>query len=349
MRLVTFRRRGVGDPVERVGALLPDGRTVDLFAGYAAYVAAGGNGARALELAAERMPRDMIAFFAGGPGTRDIAETVLGFVADRLARGDAVLAPDAAPVVFAEGEIKLLAPVPRPPRIRDYLTYAGHATGGGLRLPEAFYEMPICYKGNPFSVIGPEDEIPWPAYTDQLDYELELGFYIGKEGRNIPVEEAGAYIAGLTIFNDVSARDIQMREMSLTIGPSKGKDFCNVMGPCAVTPDELDEWNIVMRARINGEIWSEGTTRDRQFSLAEVVAWASYCETIYPGEFIAVGTVSGGCGLEINRWIKPGDVVELEAEGIGVLRNRVGQKEQVPENAGLRSYRIPPRVGPTAH
>jgi 2-keto-4-pentenoate hydratase/2-oxohepta-3-ene-1,7-dioic acid hydratase in catechol pathway len=104
-----------------------------------------------------------------------------------------------------------------------------------------------------------------------------------------------------------------------------------------------------MRARVNGEIWSEGTTRDRQFSLAEVVAWASYCETIYPGEFIAVGTVSGGCGLEINRWIKPGDVVELEAEGIGVLRNRVGQKEQVPENAGLRSYRIPPQVGPTAH
>jgi 2-keto-4-pentenoate hydratase/2-oxohepta-3-ene-1,7-dioic acid hydratase in catechol pathway len=198
--------------------------------------------------------------------------------------------------------------------------------------------MPICYKCNTLSVIGPEEEILWPAYTEMLDYELEIGFYIGKQGRNIPVEEAGEYIAAVTIFNDVSARDIQMREMTLTIGPSKGKDFCTVMGPCAVTMDELDEFGLQMRARVNGEIWSEGTSKHRRFSFAEVVAWASYCETIYPGEFLAVGTVGGGCGLELNRWIKPGDLVELEVDGIGVLRNRVGQKETPPPNAGIKSF-----------
>ena len=158
------------------------------------------------------------------------------------------------------------------------------------------------------------------------------------------VDDAAEHIAGATIFNDVSARDIQIREMSLQIGPSKGKDFCNVMGPCVVTMDELDEFGLRMVARINGEVWSEGTSAERRFSFAEVVAWASYCETIHPGEFIGVGTVGGGCGYEIDRWIQPGDVVELEIEGIGVLRNRVGEREAVPPGAGLPTYRIPARA-----
>jgi 2-keto-4-pentenoate hydratase/2-oxohepta-3-ene-1,7-dioic acid hydratase in catechol pathway len=347
MRLVTFRIPTANGPVERVGALLPDERVVDLSAGYAAYALSrnAGSPTRAYELTAGRMPVDMIRFFEGGHTTREVAETALGFISDIIRRGDTPRAPQGETVVYDRSSVKLLAPVPRPTRIRDYLTYSAHAGGSGLTLPEAFSEMPICYKGNPYSVIGPDDEILWPAYTDQLDYELELGFYIGKEGRNIPVEQAGEYIAAVTIFNDVSARDIQLREMTLTIGPSKGKDFCNVMGPCAVTPDEVDEFSLVMRARVNGELWSEGTSRERQFSFAEVVAWASYCETIYPGEFLAVGTVGGGCGYELNRWLKPGDLLELEAEGIGVLRNRIGHREQVPANAGLRSYRIPARVG----
>jgi len=278
-----------------------------------------------------------------------MGESVLGFAGDALGRGDTRRGPGGEAVVHEPGSVKLLAPVPRPRRIRDYLTYPAHAAASGLALPEAFAAMPICYKGNVDSVIGPDEEVVWPAFRAQLDYELELGFYTGKGGRNIPVEEAGDYIAAVTIFNDVSARDIQMFEMSLRIGPSKGKDFCNVMGPCAVTPDEIDEFNLKMQARVNGEVWTDAVSRERQFSFAEIVAWASYCEDIYPGEFMAVGTVGGGCGLELDRWLKPGDVVELEVEGIGVLRNRYGQKEQVPANAGLKTYRIPEPVHIGAH
>ncbi len=333
MRLVTFQD-ALG-PGSRVGALIGGDRVVDLRAALAAsFVEAGQSAASAEASSAAQMPIDMIELFVAGEVGRAAAVQAITFAGSE-ANGPS---PDGRAMVHASGAVKLLAPVPRPTRIRDYLTYDAHAAGSGLKLPPAFYEMPICYKGNPFAVIGTGEEISWPAYTDQLDYELELGFYISKEGRNIPVEEAGAYIAGATIFNDVSARDIQMREMSLTIGPSKGKDFCNVMGPCITTMDELDEFNIGMRARVNGEVWSEGSSKGRAFSFAQVVSWASYCETIYPGEFIAVGTVGGGCGFELGRWIQPGDMLELEMDGIGVLRNRIGQKEQVPANAGLKSF-----------
>ena len=115
-----------------------------------------------------------------------------------------MLSTEGHPVVFADGTAQLLAPVPKPTRIRDYLTYEAHGSGSGLALPPAFSEMPICYKCNHLSVIGPEEEIPWPPYTDKLDYELEIGFYIGKTGRNIRVEEAPEYIAAVTIFNDVA-------------------------------------------------------------------------------------------------------------------------------------------------
>jgi 2-keto-4-pentenoate hydratase/2-oxohepta-3-ene-1,7-dioic acid hydratase in catechol pathway len=336
MKLVTFRSVAGS---ARVGAFLPEGAVVDLQAAYAArLIHAGGRASSSDSLAAERIPGTMIDFFAAGKGALHPAAEAMAFASDSLRKGDNVLSTAGHPITFATGAADLLAPVPKPPRIRDYLTYEAHGSGSGLALPPAFSEMPICYKCNHLSVIGPEDEILWPPYTDRLDYELEIGFYIGKMGRNIRVEEAPEYIAAVTIFNDVSARDIQLREMTLTIGPSKGKDFCTVMGPCAVTMDEIDEWNLNMRARVNGEVWSEGTSRHRRFSFAEVVAWASYSETIYPGEFLAVGTVGGGCGLELNRWIKPGDVVELEVEGIGVLRNRVGQKETVPAGAGLTTY-----------
>jgi 2-keto-4-pentenoate hydratase/2-oxohepta-3-ene-1,7-dioic acid hydratase in catechol pathway len=339
MRLVTFQTTVAGISAQRIGALLPGDHVVDLRAACESRLRQRGERAASAELRAiSEIPSDMIRFFEGGKEAHGVAEEVLAFAADSLSRGDSLRAGDGSQVVHALGDVVLLAPVPRPTRIRDYLTYEAHGSGSGLTLPDAFYEMPICYKCNTLSVIGPEQDILWPAYTDKLDYELEIGFYIGKQGRNIPVEEAGEYIAAVTIFNDVSARDIQLYEMSLTIGPSKGKDFCTVMGPCAVTMDEIDEFGLQMRARVNGEVWSEGTSRARRFSFAQVLAWASYCETIFPGEFLAVGTVGGGCGLELNRWIQPGDLLELEVDGIGVLRNKIDNKETVPANAGLSTY-----------
>jgi 2-keto-4-pentenoate hydratase/2-oxohepta-3-ene-1,7-dioic acid hydratase in catechol pathway len=204
--------------------------------------------------------------------------------------------------------------------------------------------MPICYKCNIETIIGPDETLLWPSYTDQLDFELELGFFTSGGGRNLTPAEAQSRIAGITIFNDVSARDIQVFEMSLTIGPSKGKDFCTAMGPCVLTMDEVDEWSVQMSARVNGEEWASGTTANRQFSFAEVLAWASLDEDVYPGEFFGLGTVGGGCGLELDRWIQPGDVVELEASGVGVLRNPVGAKQVAPQGAGVRSYRGSPAV-----
>jgi 2-keto-4-pentenoate hydratase/2-oxohepta-3-ene-1,7-dioic acid hydratase in catechol pathway len=208
--------------------------------------------------------------------------------------------------------------------------------------------MPICYKCNIETVIGPGDPLLWPSYTAQLDFELELGFFISGGGVNLTPKQAAGLIAGVTIFNDVSARDIQMFEMALTIGPSKGKDFCSAMGPCILTMDEVDEWSVQMAARVNGETWTTGTTRNRQFSFAEVLAWASLHEPVYPGEFFAIGTIGGGCGLELDRWIQPGDVVELEASGVGVLSNPVGARQAAPPGAGVLSYTGAPQVEPRA-
>ncbi|WP_280230641.1 fumarylacetoacetate hydrolase family protein [Nocardia cyriacigeorgica] len=283
----------------------------------------------------------------GADGMR-AAEDAVEFARLSLDRGDTPTAPGGTSVILPLDTVTLLAPVPRPRRIRDYLTYEGHAAGSGLAVPEAFRSVPICYECNTGTVLGPGDPIPWPAYTEQLDFELEIGFYVGKAGRNISVEDAPNHIAGVTIFNDISARDIQFYEMSLNIGPSKGKSFGTVMGPCLLTIDEVDEFAIGCTARVNGEVWARADTGGRRYSFAEVLAWASYCEPVCPGEFLAVGTVSGGCGLELDRWIRPGDVVELEASGIGVLRNVVDEPEQVPPGAGIASYSGAPRVS-TVH
>ncbi|TCP56646.1 2-keto-4-pentenoate hydratase/2-oxohepta-3-ene-1,7-dioic acid hydratase in catechol pathway [Tamaricihabitans halophyticus] len=328
MKLATFARP---DGVARLGAVTDQG-LIDLRA------AAELLGSPAAEVD-RAVLGDLGAFFAGGSAARQLAEDVVGAVlaareAGRLAGSAAHL------VIFPPEEVQLLAPM-RPRRIRDYLTYQQHATGAGVAVPPAFSAMPICYQCNVDSVIGPDEVIPWPAYTDQLDYELEIGFFVGTGGRDLSPERAAERIGGVTLFNDVSARDIQFFEMSMGIGPSKGKDFCNVLGPVVVTMDEIDEYAIELTARVNGAVWSHGTTANRQYSFAEVLAWASYGEDVYPGEFLAVGTVGGGCGAELDRWIQPGDVVELEASGIGVLRNQVGQPAR--QTAGLPSYQGAPR------
>jgi 2-keto-4-pentenoate hydratase/2-oxohepta-3-ene-1,7-dioic acid hydratase in catechol pathway len=154
--------------------------------------------------------------------------------------------------------------------------------------------------------------------------------FIGRQGRDIAESEAASYIAGYTIFNDFSARDMQLREMQGRLGPAKGKDFDtgNVMGPWLVTPEEIaDPYALTMTARVNGEEWSRASTGDLHFTLEEIIAYISRDETLYPGDFIGAGTAPGGCGLELDRWIQAGDVVELEVEGLGVLRNEVSRQD----------------------
>ena len=220
-----------------------------------------------------------------------------------------------------------LAPLD-PPLMRDCLVFETHLRNSFLKvlgkIPEQYYEMPLYYKGNPLTLIGHEQEVLWPGYTQSMDYELELGFVIGRSGKDLAPAQADAHLFGVTIFNDFSARDIQMNEMKGMLGPAKGKDFATALGPWITTVDELDVHNLTMIARVNGEEWSRGSSASMMWKIEELIAYISKGEGIHAGELIGSGTVGFGCGLEHGKLLKPGDMVELEVEGIGVLRNRIG-------------------------
>jgi 2-keto-4-pentenoate hydratase/2-oxohepta-3-ene-1,7-dioic acid hydratase in catechol pathway len=226
---------------------------------------------------------------------------------------------------------RLLAPL-RPRSLRDFLTFEGHLHNAlgrlGRPIPDEWFDVPAYYKGLPDTVIGPEETIPWPAYTDRLDHELELAAVIGRRGKDIPTEDAMSYVFGYTIWNDVSARDVQTRELPIGMGPAKAKDWdgSNVLGPCLVTADEVDGTNVRMAVRVNGELWGEDSTANMHHTFADLIAYASQAQTLYPGEVLGSGTAAGGSGLELDRRLEEGDIVELEVEGIGVLRNTIGRK-----------------------
>ena len=257
-----------------------------------------------------------------------------------------------ASAVLVRSDVRLCAPIQPPPQIRDCSCFELHlrqsfAAARRLRVarepdPEAafksmntraddrvidtFNRQPIYYKGNRFAVIGPDDDVIWPSYSKAMDFELELGCYIGKKGKDIPRDKARDHILGYTIFNDMSARDAQAVEMVGMLGPAKSKDFDtgNVMGPCLVTADEIDDpYDLNMIARVNGEEWGRGNTRDMRWRFEDLIAHISRSETLYPGEVLGSGTVGNGCGLEHLRFLKPDDVIELEIDGIGILRTRL--------------------------
>jgi len=297
MKLCTFEVGGA----RRLGVVTTGGKILDVEA------ATGG-----------AAPGDMLAFLSAGEAGRTAVEAALE-------------SPAPGAKTYDPGEVRLLAPLPRPNSMRDCLAFEDHLKNSmpGREIPQAWYEIPCYYKGNPDTVQGTGADVEWPSYTNMLDYELEFAAVIGKQGRDIPKEEAWGYIAGYTVFNDVSARDIQMKEMALQLGPAKGKDMDggNILGPYLVT---ADEWNPrdghLMLARVNGEEWSRGTTSAMYHDFAAIVSYISMGETLHVGDVIGSGTVGTGCGLELRRFPKPGDVIELEIEGIGVLRNRFVKK-----------------------
>ena len=233
-------------------------------------------------------------------------------------------------VTHSREDVRLLAPIPHPPQMRDFLCFEQHLVQAfkaiGRTPPQAWYERPLFYHPSRFSVCGTDTDVAWPAYSDKIDFELEFGCYIGKAGKDIPKEKAREHVFGYTIFNDFSARDEQTKDMAGQLGPGKGKDFdnANAMGPCLVTADEIgDAYRLEMRVRVNGEEWGRGNSRDMHWKFEDCIAHASRSETLHAGEFFGSGTVGNGCGLESLRFLKRGDSVELEVEGIGVLRNRV--------------------------
>jgi 2-keto-4-pentenoate hydratase/2-oxohepta-3-ene-1,7-dioic acid hydratase in catechol pathway len=231
---------------------------------------------------------------------------------------------------LALADVRFLPPVD-PPLLRDFMAFEEHARNAGKRMAntaaQELARRPVYYKGNPAMFIGHEQEVPWPNYTSHMDYELELGLVIGKIGSNLTPDEAMEHLLGVTIFNDFSARDIQGQEMRGLLGPAKGKDFATGVGPWITTRDELDLANLTMVARVNGEEWTRNSSSTITWSIGELIAYASKGETLWPGELLGTGTIGLGCGLELGKQLRPGDVVELEVDGIGVLRNRIGQPQ----------------------
>lgn len=328
MKLITFKvPTPLGDAL-RIGALI-DQQVVDLNLAYAAFLLTEGNTERFQVLSDVLVPSDMIDFFKGGKLSLEAAHQAVDFAKTRLTNGVELAGPNNEQIIYEFADVELMAPVPKPNSIRDTISFETHAKNfekrTGKPMPQLWYEQPLYYKGNCNTVIGHNAPITWPDYTEKLDYELEFGIYIGKTGKNISAENASDYIAGYTIFNDVSARDSLQNEISMLLGPAKGKDMDtgNVMGPCLVTPDELDVSDLKMQARINGETWSEGSTSDMYWSFSKIIEFISKSETLYPGDFIGSGTIAYGCGDELERWIQRGDIVELEIEGIGILKNSV--------------------------
>lgn len=244
-------------------------------------------------------------------------------------------------VTLESGQVRLLPPLPRPMSLRDFYAFEQHVatahSNRGKEVPEAWYEFPVFYFSNPHAAFGPEEIVPMPSYSQALDFELEVACVIGQPGRDIPADRAGAFIFGYMIFNDWSARDEQRAEMSVGLGPAKGKDFASSFGPSLVTADELEDrtagrpgvYDLEMIARVNGEEVARGNWSDIHYSFGDMIARASSDVFLLPGEVIGSGTVGGGSLLEITGgdgpWLQPGDVVELEIERLGVLRNVVGK------------------------
>lgn len=313
MKFVTFE---LNDGLQRSGALFDnDSKIADLAAGWSSK-----NGSERADLASIQ------SLIEGSDESLAAAREVFEYVSEKQPEGTWVNSADA----------QLLAPIPQPIQMRDFLCFQEHLVNSmkiGEMMGEAvdtsmfdtMKELPIYYKCNRFSVGGPDQDIEWPDYAAMMDYEMEFAAVIGKKGKNISRDQAREYIFGYTIFKDMSARDYQVIEMKGMLGPGKGKDFDNgtILGPCIVTADEIDPRNVDMTVRINGAEVSRGNSGDMYHQFEDCIEHVSRSETIYPGEIIASGTVGLGSGLERLSLLRENDVIEMEVDGIGVLRNRI--------------------------
>ena len=267
-----------------------------------------------------------------------------------LVRAYAVL--QSRPATIPSDQVGWVAPLPLPAQIRDCLGFEEHLknsfesaiklsamaaddpmkaeqalrASGRFAVPDVWYQQPLYYKANRFSVAQSGKDIVWPAYSEVMDFELELACIIGKKGKDIKKGNAEDHIFGYTIYNDLSARDAQMLESPGMLGPAKSKDFDDsiILGPVIVTKDELDDpYNLRMQARVNGETWCDNNSNTIHWTFSDMIAHISKSETLHPGEVIGSGTVGLGCGLEHLRFLNDGDTVELEIEKIGVISNKV--------------------------
>ncbi len=319
MKLCTFEIRTHLGRRRRLGAITAAG-VVDLNSACAWHLAGRGE-PRPQKLADVVLPDNLLEFLEEGA-------TAMHYAAETLRAPLPRAGPGGETLLYPPEEVKLLAPLPNPRSLRDFYAFEDHVKRGfekrGEPMPPEWYEIPVYYKSGHHNIIGTDEDALWPSFTAKFDYELELAAVIGRQGRNVKADEARDYIAGYTVMNDFSARDIQRKEMRVRLGPAKGKDWCTALGPWLVTADEIgDPYNLRMTARVNGEQWSEGNSGSLFWRFEQMIEFLTLDDTIFPGDVIGSGTVGTGCGLELDRWVKPGDAIELEIEKIGVLRNRV--------------------------
>ena len=263
-----------------------------------------------------RTPVDLVDLVESSPATQ---ERVTELVRSAPADGTGWLRPE---------EVRYLAPLRAPNSLRDFLAFRSHVELGAARrgapVPEPWDRVPVFYKGNRRSVLGPDEPAPWPSYTTQLDYECEVAAVVGRGGRDLSPEQAAEHVFGWTIMNDWSARDVQRDEMACWLGPAKAKDFATSLGPWVVTPDEWDpEDDHAMTAEVDGEVWSRGSTAGRRWTFGQMLSWASQDEDLWPTGVVGSGTFGGGCGLDLDRWVQPGQTVVLAVEGLGRLSSQV--------------------------
>ena len=267
--------------------------------------------------------------------------TVLEMLRDPSGLARAQEAREIGRETYPLDQTRLKSPIPVPPTLRDFYAFEQHVRAARFKrnaemIPE-WYEIPTFYFSNTSEIYGHDEAVPYPVGSNELDIELEIACVIGREGKNIPVDEAAAYIAGYTIMNDWSARDFQRLDMKLNLGPGKGKDFATSLGPWLVTPDELEtrktgsgaseRYDMTMLARVDGQEISRGNFKDIYYSFPQMIAYASRNVRLRVGDVLGSGTVGTGCLLEIGTgvhpWFRQGEVIELEIDGIGVLRNTI--------------------------
>lgn len=271
-------------------------------------------------------PNSMLAFIEGGIRVRDVAERAIARVMERGVEHDGF----GASVRYPAEDLSILPAITEPPMLRDFMAFEKHLVNVfprlGRDIPDEWYRRPVYYKANTASIGGHRQEVRFPSYAERLDFEFEFAAILGTDGTQISEEDAANHVFGYTIYNDLSARDIQKLEMSVGLGPAKGKDFhgAHVLGPVVVTADEVhDPYDLAMTGSVNGNVCTRGTTADMHWRFEQMIAYASMSEPLRAGEVFGSGTVGDGSGAEQDMWLDPGDTVDISIEGVGTLTNRV--------------------------
>ena len=338
MKLVTFRI----DAHDRAGIVVEDS-VIDLAHSFAWYEHTAGRRCDAAHVA-DRYGKGVLGFVENAAEARPAADALVALFDEKKLPASY----EASRLTHALADVKLRAPIPRPPSMRDGYAFRQHVETArknrGLEMIPEFDQFPVFYFTNHQAVIGPGPLRVQKLQMDRLDFELEAAIVVGTKTRNLTAANADDAVFGMTIMNDFSARVVQMEEMKLSLGPAKGKDFATGLGPWLVTKDELaprlvnggtrspkgDAWDLEMRAFVNGVQVSRGNVKDMNWTFAQIMERASYGVTLHPGDVIGSGTCGTGCFLELNgskitkdQWLKAGDVVALEIDGLGHLENAI--------------------------